>query len=251
MKSRLPNETDAHYIKRLEDANAGLRADNKRLSDWCGRIGEVTFSLATDASLVFQAMAERAGVRGDPTVTKMVALFDRLANTQWPDKPISKAEVPETWQLDGDDVWSGDADIGLASPISDVIELLEAMAMSGSVPNKWMKPLREAQENLQRAIRRGVEGVKDRGGFKPKHIVPAGDKLSDLTAEQLRERIRDMGWMALDLAQDMHFANHMLRRDLRAASYRRVCSDLYGLSQFDFEEAPGPIDIKVFGGEPA
>lgn len=33
----------------------------------------------------------------------------------------------------------------------------------------------------------------------------------------------------LDLAQDMHFANHMLRRDLRAAVYRRVCSDLYAL----------------------
>jgi hypothetical protein len=248
MKPRKPSESDADYIARLEAANDGLRARNRELAAWCGRINEAVTTLSTEGSLAFQAMAEKAGVRAHPSVSAAVRLFDAISHPQWnANKEVPSIDWPDDWEMDGPDVWAGDADMSLNAPIAKAIELLDHMIFH--VSGKYVEPIREAQAALQDALAKGVDGVKERAGFKPVTIAPPTEHYRDLDAEQLREMVSGMGWMALDLAQDMHFANFMLRRDLRATTYRRVCSDLYRLSNFYHGGDPGPIDIKVLGGE--
>jgi hypothetical protein len=251
MKPRKEGETDAHYISRLESQNATLKQNYDGQKKWMAALNEAVTLLSTEASLAFQAMAEKAGVRSHPSVTATVELFDSISHPQWRgEKKIPKIDFPRFWDLDGPRAWAGDADMQLNSPVAAAIEFLDHLKFSGQ-SGKW-EIINEIKEGLHKVIRDGVEGVKDRHGFKPMRVtVPAGF-YKEMDAEALRELLNTLGWMALDLAQDMQFANECLRRDLRAAVYRRVAADLYRLSWMDIDpkEETG-IDIKVLGGEPA
>lgn len=248
MKPRKPDESDAHYIKRLEDANKELRAHNKRLTEWGDRINEAITVLACEGSLAFQAMAERAGVRSHQSVTEVVRLFDYISHPQWrsrEEKP-EKIKFPEDWELDAPGTWSGDADMQLNAPIAEAIEILEHLKFSG----QHFDAIRRITDLLHKAVHSRVDGIKEAAGFKPKHLSPPMKHIKDMPHDELVALCDALGWMALDLAQDMDFAGMMLRRDLRAASYRRIHADLYRLSQFAVEpQHDGGINIKVFGAE--
>lgn len=236
MKARKENETDAEYIKRLEDANSALRSHNKAVTKYADRVREGTYSLAVDGSLAFQAMAEKAGVRGHPSVTKMVEYYDQFAGLQWGHDAVESVEFPEDWDFDEGGQWSGDADMQLNAELTPLIEIAHHIARFCSIKDGIRKDLFDAIAKAEKALNGQVQGIKSNHGFRP----------AVLTIKQAPDHI---GWALLDLAQDMNFANEMLRRDLRASAYRRVCSDLYALAQAEFAEEPPQIDIKVFGGE--
>lgn len=248
MKPRKNGESDADYIKRLEAANDGLRQENAGLKDWGTRLNDATTTLSTEGSLVFQAMAEKAGVRSHPSVTEAVRLFDYISHPQWRqngERPT--VNWPDDWNFDAPGDQSGDADMTLNSPIADAIEYIDASTRY--VPRKMLEAGQRIAEKLQLALRGRVEWFKDSAGFRPIHIAPRVQAhYRDASTDELREIVSAMGWMALDLAQDMAFANEMLRRDLRASTYRRVCADLYRLSQYGFDQPPGKFDIKILGG---
>lgn len=252
MKPRKPGESDADYIKRLETSNRDLKARNDQLAKWAEKISEAITHLATEGSLVFQAMAEKAGVRSHPSVTAAVEMFDKIAHPQWhdDDRKIPDVHFPKDWEFDPPDVWSGDADMELNSPVSEAIWELEQI--SRSCGRATAERIFAVIGRLEGALRKGVQGIKEKHGFKPKHLAVPQKHYRDMSREELIETINVMGWVALDLAQDMAFANEVLRRDLRAAVYRRVCADLYGLSQLPhgpFDDAPNEIGVKVFGKE--
>lgn len=251
MKSRKPDELDGQYIKRLEDCNASLQSENTNLKKRVGALNAATTELACNGSLAFQAMAEKAGVRGHPSVSEAVELFDKISHPQWhrDGHIFPKISFPENWDLEDCERWSGDADMLMNSPIADTIEFLEHLKFNLK-PN-LIKPLGEIIHKLQAALMNGIQGVKSQHGFSPLHMRPIRPgHIKDLGEEDLRDLMSAMGWMALDLAQDMGWANEVLRRDLRAATYRRVCGDLYAMSQFAMEiPEKSNFDIKVFGGE--
>lgn len=234
----------------LRQSRNGMKEHNDRLSRWAESVSNAVTTLSVDGSLAFQLMAEKASVRSHPSVTKVVELFDAIAHPQWHDqnKVMPKVEFPTSWDLDLPESQSGDADMSLNSPIAEAIELLEHLVFR--VP-KAMKDIHRVTQGLQVALDGKVEGVKDKVGFRPLHLKPLDPvHFKDATREQLQEWLSAIGWMALDIAQDMSFANEVLRRDLRAASYRQVCSDLYRLSQLAIEIEPSSnFDIKVFDGE--
>jgi hypothetical protein len=244
------DELKAAY-KRLYDSRNSLQQHNGNLTKWASRINDAVTTLTTEGSLVFQAMAEKAGVRGHPTVTEAVRLFDSISHPQWSnDEPPPKIEWPTDWSFTGDN-WSGDADMALNAPIAEAMEKLR-MAQHSVNKDSIYYLIDAAVADLLKAMRRGVEGIKEQHGFKPVHLtMPTGKHPNDMTEKELREAVSIMGMMALDLAQDMDFAGFMLRRDLRASTYRRVHGDLYRLAFFDFGNAKADpqITVKVFGGE--
>lgn len=243
------DELKALY-RSLRDSRANVKAHNASLTTWASRTSEAVTALSVDASLVFQAMAEKAGVRSHPSVTKAVELFDAIAHPQWKDSPPPKFEWPDSWDFDDAGAWSGDADMQLNAPIAQAIEIMERVRFSVKDP-AW-KAFGEIVRLLDKALREGIEGYKDANGFKTVTVrgVP-GVHYRDLSREQLIGLVGAMSYMALDLAQDMAFANDALRRDLRASVYRRVCGELYAMSRllFEWEEDRPQIDVKVFGGE--
>ena len=243
------DELKAAY-KRLLDSRNSLQQHNDQLSKWATKINEAVTHLSVDGSLVFQAMAEKAGVRGHPSVTEAVKLFDAVAHPQWSKgEPVPKFEWPTDWDLEGDH-WSGDADMSLNAPIAEAIESLTHARFNAN--QSIQNVINHAIGNLQKALRTGVEGVKDKHGFKPAELtMPNGKHPKDMSEAELRDAVSIMGMMALDLAQDMDFAGLMLRRDLRASTYRRVHADLYRLAFFDFgdAEADPKFTVKVVGGE--
>lgn len=250
MKPRKDNETDAEYIARLESANLSLRQHNASLTKWTKDINRAVTILASDGSLVFQAMAEKARVRSHPSVTKAVEMFDSIMHPQWVKEtkrfPIS--EWPADWDFDPPGAQSGDADMQLNAPIAAVIEYLEGKRFSTN--SKEWEYICELVTALHNATQRHVEGIKETIGFKPRRVEAARIRPEEMDKEELVAFVRDMGWMALDLAQDMEATNQMLRRDLRASAYRRIGADLYRLAYADWErEEPTGIDIKVIGDE--
>lgn len=250
MKPRKPNESDADYIKRLEARNAGLAAHNKSLTKWAEDINQAVTVLSSDGSLVFQAMAEKARVRSHPSVTKAVEMFDSISHPQWMKEakrfPID--EWPTDWDFDSPGAQSGDADMQLNAPIAAAIEYLEGQRFN--VNAKQWEYISKIISDLHLAVQKHVEGIKGTVGFKPRRVERASKRPEDMEKDELVSLIRDMGWMALDLAQDMAFTNEMLRRDLRASAYRRIAADLYQLAYADWERPePTGFDIKVMGDE--
>lgn len=249
MKPRKEGETDASYIKRLEASNAEMR----KLGKWASRVSKAVTILSTEGSLVFQAMAEKARVRSHPSVTAAVALFDMIAHPQWTedDAKAPVVEWPTEWDFDPPGSQSGDADMQLNSPIAEAIDYLEARKFSKCKPEEWEYVSGLAQR-LHAATMRHVEGIKEAAGFRPKVVpMPSKEHFSDMDRDELIELVSGMSWMALDLAQDMMTTNEMLRRDLRAAAYRRIGSDLYRLASVDTNGSPGNFTVKVVGGEAA
>lgn len=226
------------YVRRLKLSRDQMQTNNKALSAWMGRLNSGIALLSSEGSLAFQAMAERAGVRGHPSVTAVVQLFDSLVGLQWGRDDVPKIIFPDEWNFDGpvDSDWSGDADMQLNAPIADLIDIIESCRFGAKLPEGLWKALTEAVGRVQQAMRTHIEGIKSNHGFIAKTV-------------NVKDAPHGLGWALLDLAQDMHFANHMLRRDLRAAVYRRVCSDLYALSHAEDAEGPSNFDIKVLGGE--
>lgn len=243
------DELKAFYRRLLASRNSA-RDTNKGLTKWQAALSEAVTVLACQGSLAFQLMAEKAGVRSHPSVTAAVQLFDMISHPQWRNHntPLPKVDFPEDWELDDKDAQSGDADMSFNAPIAEAIERLEALRFSTHGP-QW-KIINDTKDFLQKALHDGVEGYKDHCGFHPKQTAPLSDKhFRDMDADELRDLASALGWMALDVAQDMHFANTMLRRDLRAAAYRRVCADLYGMSQMAIQPEPGPVNVKTFGAD--
>lgn len=227
------------YIGRLKASRDQMQANNKALTKWLGRLNDGIASLSSDASLAFQAMAEKAGVRGHPSVTAVVSLFDKLVRLQWERRDdVPRIQFPDDWNFDdeADDGWSGDADMQLNAPIADLLDIIEHQRFNSKVSPAAFEALSSAVVRVQRAMKTHIDGIKSNHGFVAKTV-------------DVRDAPHGMGWALLDLAQDMHFANNMLRRDLRAAVYRRVCSDLYALSHAEHAEGPTSFDIKVLGGE--
>lgn len=223
------------YIKRIEARSEQMKANYKASNKYAGRINEAICRLATEGSLAFQAMAEKAGVRGHPSVTRAVKLFDSLVGLQWGLDEVPKIEWPEDWDFDGkDEQWAGDADMHLNSPIAELIEMFQHTRFN--VSPEAGAAIRKAIDRAEKAMREHIDGIKANHGFRTKTVSLANPP-------------HGVGWALLDLAQDMAFANEMLRRDLRASVYRRVCSDLYALSNCEFGDGPGKIDIKVLGAE--
>lgn len=223
------------YIERLRVSRDQMKANNKTVTKYANRVNEAVTHLATDCSLVFQAMAEKAGVRGHPSVTEVVKLFDSLMHSQWQKDEFSKVEWPADWDFDDKGQWSGDADMQLNAPIAKLIELLDFWSIR-ALKDGHRNAIGAAIVEVQRTMRTQIEGIKSNYGFRKMTV--------DVT-----DAPNGIGMALLDLAQDMEFANNMLRRDLRAATYRRVCADLYALSQCEFEERPSNFDIYVVGGD--
>lgn len=230
--------------RKLIDSRNGLKAHNASLTDWCNRISRAITHLSTEGSLVFQAMAEKAGVRGHPSVTAAVQMFDSIAHPQWQKEPPPSIEWPTKWDFDGDDNWSGDADMALNAPLAEAIEILEHLKFEVK-PAHWER-ISQAMTLIQHALENSVDGVKEANGLKPRPSISI-DIPASATVAELREAIFAISFAALDLAQDMEFANHMLRRDLRAAVYRRVAADLYRLAWIDVPQPNPAFDIKVLG----
>jgi hypothetical protein len=247
MKLRQPGEDAESYIRRLEASNAELR----KLRKWADRVSRAVTLLATDGSLVFQAMAEKARVRSHPSVTKAVELFDMIAHPQWADDdaPVPKVDWPTDWDFDPPGAQSGDADMQLNSAIAETIEYLDSRKFGKCSTNEW-KHVAGLIDRLHAATLRPLEGIKEAAGFVPLKVpMPAKSHFSEMDRDELEQLVTAMSWMALDLAQDMAWTNEMLRRDLRAAAYRRIGADLYRLASLDTDEPPGAIDIKVLGAE--
>lgn len=248
MKPRKPDETDASYIARLEAANNSLRDHNASLTKWAEAINRAVSILSCEGSTVFQAMAEKARVRSHPSVTKAVEMFDSISHPQWSEgeRPFPINEWPIDWDFDGPDAWAGDADMSLNSPIAEAFDYFEHRMMSTSGTER--EHMVELRDGLQRLLQARVEGIKEAAGFEPRQLtVPTTAHCKDMSKEELSDMVGAMGWMALDIAQDLHFASHMLRRDLRASAYRRACAACYELSDFAYRGRPEQIDIKVFG----
>jgi hypothetical protein len=240
MKPRKPGETDESYIRRLEARNKDMEQRGK----WAQKVGRAVTWLACDASLAFQAMAEKAGVRSHPSVTAVVKAFDTIAHPQWTDDAAEMPDLtfPTDWDLDPPDAWSGDADMELNAGIAMAMDYLESRRLEAS--DKEFKHISEIMEALERPL----QGILDKA--IPKRAERKAIEIpEDATREELAEAINAVSWYALDLAQDMHFANHMLRRDLRAAAYRRVCGELYGMSNLHVRAHDPKFDIKVVGDE--
>jgi len=223
------------YIGRLETSRDDVRANNKEVTKFANKVNEAMTRLSSEASVVFQAMAEKAGVRGHPSVTQAVQLFDGLMHVQWQDKKPAGVEWPKDWDFDDKDDWSGDADMQLNAPIAALIELLNPLSLHRLPEGQW-RAICEAVDRVEVAMRTHIQGIKSLHGFKKMTV-------------NVKDAPRGIGMALLDLAQDMDFANTMLRRDLRAAVYRRVRSDLYALSHCEFEDEPSNIDIHVLGGD--
>jgi hypothetical protein len=244
MKPRKPSESDADYIKRLETANAGLREDNKAQSKYARKISKAVTWLACDASLAFQAMAEKAGVRSHPSVTAVVKAFDTIAHPQWtPDNAeIGDLAFPQDWDLDPPNAWSGDADMELNSGIAAALEYIAGRRFN--CKEAEFKHLCEIADKLEKPLQGIIDKIMpERAERKPVEIP------DEATRDDLANTINELSWRALDLAQDMAATNEMLRRDLRAASYRRICGELYELSNLHVPERNPRFDLKVIGGE--
>lgn len=244
MKPRKPNETDAEYIARLEAANASLRAENKERGKWAGKVSKAVTWLACDASLAFQAMAEKAGVRGHPSVSAVVRAFDTIAHPQWTpdDATLPDLTFPTDWDLDPPSAWSGDADMVLNAGIAAALEYLDARKFNCKL-DEW-KHVCEIIEGLERPLQGIVDTIIPERAERKAIQIPEG-----ATRDDLAQVINEMSWRALDLAQDMAFANEVLRRDLRAATYRAVCSGLYEMANLCVPVREGKFDVKALGGE--
>lgn len=246
MKPRKPNEPDADYIRRLEAANCSLREDNKRLKQWASNLDKAVSILATDASLAFQAMAEKAGVRSHPSVRAVIKMFDSLVGMYWHEPDAPKIEFPKDWDLDPPEAWSGDADMQLNSPIAEAIEALSWYRVEKP---KIADKINEVIEGLERVLDRGIEGVKAKAEIKPRERLVLPKHYQEMTRDELLDLVNKWGWILLDIVQDLDFTNELLRRDLRAAAYRRLRDELYMLVYAPIMKKP--IGIKVFGNEEA
>jgi hypothetical protein len=249
MKPRKEDETDAEYIARLEVSNKSLRDHNTSLTNWCKKTNEAVRVLSTEGSLVFQSMAELAGVRSHPSVTQAVQMFDAVAFPQYGEPPAA-IDWPDEWDFtDPPDAHSGDADAALNAPLAELFEIIEHAKFS--IKSDLYCALRKALEKIEARLGDIRDQVKERHGFRPKALEPLPNKrVDEMTEAELKGLADAMGWAALDLAQDMHFSCFMLRRDLRASAFRRICADLYALSNIAIEPRhEDGIDIHVFGDD--
>lgn len=251
MKPRKPTEPDADYIRRLEVANRSLREDNKRLKQWASNLDKAVSVLATDASLAFQAMAEKAGVRFHPSVRAVIKMLDSLVGMYCHEPDAPKIEFPKDWDLDPPEALSGDADMQLNSPIARAIELLNLFATKNHGNEELVKDIFRTIGQLDRVLQKGIEGVKRREGYErtPPPPRPEIKNYCDMTRKELTDMLSYLSWWALDLAQDMDFTNEFLRRDLRASAYRRIRDELYRMAYESTNSTERNVVVKVLGAE--
>lgn len=240
MKPRKPDETDGNYIKRLEASNAEL----KKIGKWAERVSRSVTWLSCDASVAFQAMAEKAGVRSHPSVTAVVEAFNLIANPQWQkdDAKLPDLTFPTDWDLDPAEAWSGDADMELNAGIKMALEYLDVRCFARGVSEDERKRVVEIMDALEGPLAGIVAKALPARAERQPVVIP-----EDATRDDLASAINDMSWRALDLAQDMSSTNEMLRRDLRAAAYRAICRDLYDLARLNVPERNPNFDVKVIG----
>lgn len=240
MKPRKPDESDAHYISRLEASNNEMR----KLGNWAKRVGRAVTWLACDANLAFQAMAEKAGVRSHPSVTAVVKAFDTIAHPEWAPENADVGDLtfPTDWDLDPPNAWSGDADMELNAGIAKALEYIAGRRFNCNEAE--FKYLGEIAEALEKPL----QGVIDKTMPERAERQPI-DIPDNASRDDLANVINELSWRALDLGQDMAATNEILRRDLRAASYRRVCGELYEMSNLHVPVRDPHFDVKMIGGE--
>lgn len=83
MKPRGEDETDAHYIRRLEAALKDTRAHNARMKKVQDRLFDAIIPAAQQAGLVLQYAAEITGMKDDPVTAHSIAALKQLAECGW------------------------------------------------------------------------------------------------------------------------------------------------------------------------
>ena len=249
---KLSREDLEREYKRLLESRRSLQASNKSLREWLGRVTDNQSFLSVTANLVFQAMAERAGMRRHPAISEIVKAFDKCVGSQWKDDGASlpeKIELPENPILYEGEEENGDAEMLCTARLAKALEPFEI----GYIPRnardeKYIGCVNELVEAVHEALESMRDQVKRDHGFKPVDmtIMKAPD-YDEMTRDQLIDIIRGMSMVALDLAQDMNFTRTMLRYDLRDSAYRRIHRDLYKLAF-----SPSPTEytnfcVKVLG----
>ena len=220
-------QSEKEYQRLLASRNQ-MKANNDYLSKFSSRVNEAVTALAIEASVAFQAMAEKAGVRNHPSVSAAVAAFDGLMHQQWKNK--ERPKFPTDWNFDPTpemNEGAGDADMMLNSKLEAVFEK--------TPPWESEKLTRSEIESFFREAEKTLREIRVAAGFRPTVVsVPTS-------------QIREIGMVLLDAAQQMEFARKMLRRDLRAAQYRQISEELYRLVWWQEDEEKSKIDITVFG----
>lgn len=237
MKPRKPNESDESYINRLEDRNKDMEVRGK----WANKVGRAVTWLAVDASLAFQAMAEKAGVRSHPSVIATVKAFDTIAHPQWTadSAEIGDLSFPTNWDLDPPDAWVGDADMELNSGIAMALEYFNSRRFN--CKGAEFKHLCEIAEKLEGPLQGIVQkALPARRERKPIEI-PEG-----ATRDDLARAINEISWLAFEVAEDLDMTNALLRRDLRAASYRHAARQLWEISRISVRLENEPEDAIPF-----
>ena len=74
---------------------------------------------------------------------------------------------------------------------------------------------------------------------------------NDMTRDELREVVSAMAWLSLDLAQNLSFIVHMLKREYVAEALRGAIQQAYDLSHYPYNEArinpKAKAQVGVFG----
>ncbi len=243
------DELKVAYRNLLQSRN-GLKSRNSELSKWLQAVTANINHVLPHASLVIQRLAELSGVREHEAVQATLGYLDETSHPQWQKGAAKPAPIwPDRVPISSEK--GGDAEMLLGASVAKALEPFACGFIYTEIPKEYVRAaVRELTEAVQSALRKGVEGHKDAAGFKVKSLkIPGGKHPDDMSREELKSLVHGMGYAALDLAQDMNFAQDMLRLDLRAAVYRRVAADLYQLSNVPYSDEPKTIGVKVLGDE--
>lgn len=219
MKNRKPNETDAAYIARLETANAGLRQNNKMLSDQNVVFSSRGRQAAGYAGAVLNAAAEACGLQDDQRTHDAAVCLQALSGLPWSkDIPVPSLLPDFSKANPGEN--GGDAEMVIASMFEEVAGAMDPWtvhSLLSGLPEKKREIVsgilwtlyRKATENLS-AQARAATGVAPRPKFDPPEIT---------TLEEAREVIYDL-WMEIgNTLSDVGTSQSILRLDLRAGMY--------------------------------
>lgn len=230
-------DLERSYASLLASRNA-MKANNDENSKYLKKFTQIVNHHIPHLALVIAALAERAGVKNAPAVQVAIKTCDAISHPQWNEVP-NVPEFPEVMGIEADVDQSeyGDSEMEMDAAVANAAgPLRDPFFLTDAPREKVTQAVTQYMEAVGSYLRRAhIDVAKDAAGFEPKQIViPTGDQSA-------------FGWAALDLAQDMHFARTMLRRDLRDLAYARIAGDLYRLANMQFCEEPQKIDIKVMG----
>lgn len=94
MMPRKQDETDAHYISRLEISNRDLKAHNEAMRKSQKQLHRIIVPAAQQAGLVLQCAAEMAGVTEDAEVGACIAGLEALGSYSWKEDDLHVPPMP-------------------------------------------------------------------------------------------------------------------------------------------------------------